>query len=278
MTPNTLLRKLRIERGITQKELADGISARNTLGSYELGGTAINYHLLRQYLEKLNVSMEEFDFLLTSNSEVHKKNFAAMLESLYYHHDFERLKSLLKKIEIEYTKTGDFYYFHLFAQYRMAMSKLNIYPLSQIEMNTYAEKIQKYLSQIETWGKFEAALFINFMYIFETDYLLFSLKYIIKKQEFYGPLYKKYQLLEKMHLNALYLLAERGETQALSLIIKSLKKIIDVDDLKYKVILSFFEAYIINDIENMQIVLQTLRYFDMHDYADYLEKLSNVTF
>lgn len=275
MAPNQLLRKLRIERGISQKELAKGISARNTLSSYELGGNTINYHLLRLYLDKLNVSVEEFDFLQTNSTIAQKKLYSATLEDLYYHHEYEKIISLLEKIESNYTQTGDFYYFHLLAQYRMAMNNAGIAILSQSESDLYAEKIKQYLGQIDSWGKFEAALFINFMYIFDTEYVLYTLKYVQKKQQMYCSLYKKYRLLEKMHLNALYLLVERGENQLLPIILESFTKIIDADDLKSKVIISFFGSFIAKDTQSMNAILQILRSFEMNNYADYLKKLTD---
>lgn len=273
MEPNDLLKALRIERGVTQNYLSDGISSRNTLGSYEAKGRSINYQILRQYLDRLNVSIEEFDYLSSTDLTNNKKNISSTLTNLYYHQDFDRLQLLIQDLEKRYYSTNDFYYFHLIAQYTLALDKESIMSINQNERNYFSDKIKLYLSKIDTWGQFETAVFIDFMHIFDTDYIIHTLTYIRKKNQLYNTLNKKYRLLEKMYLNSLYLLAERKELHLISPIIDSFKKIIDKDDLKSKVIISFFEGIVENDESKRNRALQILRTFDMSSHADYLSSL-----
>lgn len=273
MEPNKLLKSLRKERGVSQSDLASGISARNTLGNYEKDGTSINFHVLRMYLERLNVSIEEFDFRSPLHSENPKKILSTTLKNYYYHQDFKQLINLLEKLEKEVDKDNDFYYFHLLAQYRLLLDKEGVFLLEKSKVDYYVDKIKEYLSRIDSWGKFEASIFINFMYIFETDYVLHMLSYVGEKNQTFNTLFKKYLLLEKMHINALYLFAERGDKHLIPVIIESLKKVIDSDNLKDKVIISFFEGIVENDESKRNRALQTLRTFDMSSHADYLSSL-----
>lgn len=273
MESNELLKSFRIERGVTQTDLSDGISTRNTLGSYETKGKSINYQVLRQYLDRLNVSIEEFDYLSSEDLNSNKKNISTTLAKMYYRQDFEGLQQMIRKLEKRYDSTNDFYYFHLLAQYTLALDKEGAILINQSERSYFSDKIKLYLSKIDTWGQFEAALFINFMYIFETEYVVHMLSYIGQKSPVYSTLYKKYRLLEKMHLNAMYLLYERKEFQLAAVIISSFKAIIDKDDLKSKVIISFFEGVFEEDEPKKNLALQVLRTFDMDAHADYLVTL-----
>lgn len=273
MEPNDLLKALRIERGITQNYLSDGISTRNTLGSYETKGKSINYQILRQYLDRLNISIEEFDYLSSKNLTNNKKNISSTLTNLYYHQDYVKLQLMIQELEKHYYATNDFYYFHLIAQYTLALDKENIISINQNKRNYFSDKIKLYLSKIDTWGQFETAVFINFMHIFDTDYIIHTLTYIRKKNQLYNTLNKKYRLLEKMYLNSLYLLSERNEMHLISPIIDYFKKIIDKDDLKSKVIISFFEGIVENNESKRDNALLILRSFDMNSHANYLVSL-----
>ncbi|MFV0561314.1 MAG: helix-turn-helix domain-containing protein [Enterococcus sp.] len=273
MEPNKVLKKLRKERNISQSELASKISTRNTLGSYEHGGTSINYYILRQYLAKLNVSVEEFDFLTATDIKEYKKVISTKLKHLYYHHNYNDLIALLNEIKSKYETSHDFYYLHLDAQYRFVLFKEGIIHLDKKEIDFFTNEIKKYLDKIETWGQFESSVFINTMHIFDTTYVLQTIEYIHKKNIFYSTLYKKYQILEKMHLNALYLLSERKEFHLVPIILNSFKKTIDDDDLKNKVIISFFDGFIEKNESKKNKALQVLRTFDMHMHADYLASL-----
>lgn len=273
MEPNIVLRKLRKERNVSQIELSKGVSTRNTLGSYEQKGTSINYYVLRQYLEKLNVSIEEFDYLISPNKENYKKFMSTTLEKLYYNQNYKNCLQLLSDIKNKYDATQDFYFLHLVAQYRLALHKEKVIHLDNEEIDFFIAEIKRYLEKIETWGQFEIAVFINTMHIFDTEYIIQMIANVCKKKSIYSTLYKKYHILEKMYLNTLYLLFERREVQLVPGIINSFWLIIDKDDLKSKVIISFLEGIVENDEPKRRRALQILRTFDMDSHADYLSSL-----
>ena len=47
MDHSSLIKKLRLERGLSQKKLAQGISQRSTLASFENNATKISYNILK---------------------------------------------------------------------------------------------------------------------------------------------------------------------------------------------------------------------------------------
>ncbi|OTP00881.1 hypothetical protein A5856_000280, partial [Enterococcus faecium] len=56
MDSGELLKKLRVERGISQKNLAHNITTRNTLSRYETGKNSIPFVILLEFLDKLNIT------------------------------------------------------------------------------------------------------------------------------------------------------------------------------------------------------------------------------
>ena len=68
MDHSSLIKKLRLERGLSQKKLAQGISQRSTLASFENNATKISYNILIQYLDRMNVTLEEYQFMLDGNN------------------------------------------------------------------------------------------------------------------------------------------------------------------------------------------------------------------
>ncbi|MFS0936930.1 hypothetical protein IGK30_001248 [Enterococcus sp. AZ178] len=272
MDHNQLLKKLRVERNFSQAALARNISNRNTLSSYEIEGTSIKFHILLQYLDKLNVSLEEFVFL--SHAEKNEKHkIAEKLQKLYYNQKFNSLNNYVDELEKLYNSNNDFYYFHLISQYKLALDKLNISPLSNTEKKNLKKQFQYYLDKVETWGRFESTIFINVMYLFETDYICFTLKSIEKKFETYRQLFQKYQLIEKMYINSLILFAERREIQLMEQTLISFTEYISSDDLKSKVLILFFEGYIYKDRNKMDDALEILKRFDLDFHHDFLSTL-----
>ncbi|MGL9880858.1 hypothetical protein IGK81_002061 [Enterococcus sp. DIV0703] len=76
---SSLIRKLRKERGLTQEQLTRGISQRGTLAAFESRGTKISFELLVNYLERMNITLAEYQFLLNSNSLTNKQKLTNYL-------------------------------------------------------------------------------------------------------------------------------------------------------------------------------------------------------
>lgn len=107
----SLIRKLRKERGLTQAQLTEGLSQRGTLAAFESRGTKISFELLVDYLERMNVTLEEYQFLLNNNTLTSKQKLSNYLITTKYLTK-EQENELLK----EYKKTGNIYYRLLYTQ------------------------------------------------------------------------------------------------------------------------------------------------------------------
>lgn len=59
-----VVRKLRKNRGLTLKELSDGILSYSALAAFERGKYVISFEKLLQLLNRLNFPLQEFTFLI----------------------------------------------------------------------------------------------------------------------------------------------------------------------------------------------------------------------
>ena len=64
LDPGALIKKLRKERELTQSELSKDIMPRTTLSSIENGGRTVEVTKLFKLLNRMNISIEEYSFLL----------------------------------------------------------------------------------------------------------------------------------------------------------------------------------------------------------------------
>ncbi|MGG5340006.1 hypothetical protein IGJ48_002714 [Enterococcus pernyi] len=75
MEVHELLKKMRVDRGISQKKLADGIVSRETLAKYENGKNHLPLLVFLELLERLNMTIDEFMFYLDGD-KVSQKNLS----------------------------------------------------------------------------------------------------------------------------------------------------------------------------------------------------------
>ena len=73
------IKKIRQEKHLTQKELAEGILSKNFLSKFERGESKITSEIFLNLLERLNVSLDEFEQLVISKHS--QKEFLQKLET-----------------------------------------------------------------------------------------------------------------------------------------------------------------------------------------------------
>ena len=73
------IKKIRQEKHLTQKELAAGILSKNFLSKFERGESKITSEIFLKLLERLNVSLDEFEQLVTAKHS--QKDFLQKLET-----------------------------------------------------------------------------------------------------------------------------------------------------------------------------------------------------
>jgi Rgg/GadR/MutR family transcriptional activator len=277
---NQLLKKLRTERNFSQRKLAADISERSTLASFEQKGHRIAFDTLYKYLDRLNVTLEEFEYHLTNNQLNEKKQLSKQFHTAYYQHDFDQLACLIEASKGLYQETQDFYYYLLYSQYYLIlMKKGQIHTTDEIER--IETSIKDYLSRIETWGKFEITIFVNLMFLFTDEYILFQIEQL-NKQEFYNNLLSlNYHIYSKLLTNAAFLFIDRKQIDQLEQILFYMTKNIPLDNDRIRLMIRYFEGIsalfhgeIDSGKQTITRSLEVLRFLGQSAYANELSDLA----
>ncbi|MBO0431823.1 helix-turn-helix domain-containing protein [Enterococcus sp. DIV0660C] len=217
-----LIRKLRKERGFTQEQLTMGISQRGTLAAFESRGTKISFELLISYLEKMNVTLEEYEFLLNDGSLSPKQkltNYFLTTPALTSAQEDELLK--------EYEKTGNIFYRLLYAQRKIILNHLDNEAITP-EVKKEAQLIMNYLEHIDTWGHFELSVFSRCLFVFKTDYIVRSFYHSVTKMGIYQDTAVQQNLLANFILNGVRLSFTRSSNTLRTLFLAELKKLAEL--------------------------------------------------
>lgn len=274
MEHNELLKLLRKERNFTQAKLAEGISHRNTLSSFENGGIKINFTILIKYLQKLNVSLEEYEFILTDKELDSKKKFAVEL-SQKYHYPFD--VNFADEILRIYNETKDFYYYSLYAQYYLVREYKGD-KLDKNERNKIATKVISYLDKIQTWGRFELVIFSNCLFLFEDSYIKFNFVESVKHMKIYLDSSNYSRDLQNFIINGLTLSYSRRNKENFQMFFDELDKIIfNSDDMQAKIVKKVFELLLnheqgLDNPNEKERIIKTLELIDEKEWIDYIEK------
>lgn len=243
METNKLLKKLRTERKISQRNLAENISQRSTLASFEQNGHRISFETLFQYLDRLNISLEEFDYLLSTSTRSEKKILSKNFYFAYYQEDYKKIEELVQLTRKKYSETKDFYFYLLYSQYYLVLTKKGIQQSSS-EEKEIEKNIKKYLDRIETWGKFEITIFSNLMFIFPNEYIMFHIEQLQKKEFYNTPLSFEHNMYAKVLTNALFLFIDRENVPYIEKLLASIKAIPSRENDRLSLLVKYFEGIV----------------------------------
>lgn len=220
-----LLKKLRVERGISQSKLTNQVSSRTTLSSFETRHTHLSSEILIKYLDRMNVKLPEFMFYLQDNKITTKeaigKNFVGIIYKNSTQKTIEEFRNQLLSL---FKQTNDEYYFILLIQFNILLSReKDLLNLEAFEKEVIY--IRDRLFRIETWGYLELTIFNNLLFIFPTDTIKGFFKNSEEKlklfyqNDFYHSLYTSFLI------NGCYLGFERKNVGLLSIFLTPLEKL-----------------------------------------------------
>ncbi|OQO70026.1 hypothetical protein BH747_08950 [Enterococcus villorum] len=220
-----LLKKLRVERRLSQSDLTKHISSRTTLSSFETRHTHLSSEILLKYLDRMNVKLPEFIFYLQDNrmttKEIMSKNF---INILYGNSTQKKIENFRKQLNSLFKQTNDEFYFVLLIQFNILLAReKGILNLEVFKKEvTY---IRDRLFRIENWGYFELTTFNNLMFIFPTD----TIKLLFRESEEKMKLFYKNNFYQSLYtsflINGCYLGFERKNLDLLSIFLTPLERL-----------------------------------------------------
>lgn len=245
MSFGRLIRKFRIDRHLTQSQLASGICNRSTIAILEKDGTHISYELLRQLLDRLNIELNEFELICSKNDIFYDKErtrnkFVALLTS---HSENDKI-NFFQDVELKFKQINDYFYYALCAEAHLIISYNTGTLGSQDDYVVKARtSIMEYLNRIENWDRFELVMFINCLFVFDDDYILVSLRTAGKLAFLYSNSKNYMQDFNALVADVLKLAIKRENIKLLNVSLelanKGLNGLMNTEMIVYKNIINF---------------------------------------
>lgn len=187
-----LMKTMRLERGITQKQLTDGITSRTTLANFEAGISRPSFEVIVSYLDRLNVDINEFLFLTNSNRINDKQTVSNYFEQVNIEGNKHKLRIFIKVLEKKYLESQDIFYLYMYVYSKNLLSKNCDFSKLEKKDEKYIVELMAYLNKCETWGAFELQMFCTILFIFPKEYINHKKNYVLKKLKQYTK-YKNYR-------------------------------------------------------------------------------------
>ncbi|MGM0156346.1 hypothetical protein IGI47_000629 [Enterococcus sp. AZ191] len=244
-----LIEKLRKEQMLTQVQLAKEIMSKNTLSFIETGRTKISLPQLLLLLDKLNITFFEFVALLppdvTENKK--KKYISDRLHKVYYskEKDFE---VLINELDFYCLTSDDIYYKLFYHQARLLADMEKKIILTSAERSEIKGLFQNYLGRCDEWHSVQWTLFINCMYIFDSEFIYLNLKKGLhklnpSKSKRADKYFKDY--FQALLSNGMFLLLKRQNMKLAKNMLFELKnQKLSYHEFYLKVMINFFEGII----------------------------------
>jgi Rgg/GadR/MutR family transcriptional activator len=164
----TLLKKIRLEKGLSQKDVYSGIMTRQTYYLIETNVSMPSFDKFLLILEKLFLSVKEFLYLLDPEAFPEESHLYYQMSQAVFKKDEQCLKFLVQSAEQFYKTTNNKKYFHL---YLIAQAMLLInFKTEGIKTNHSLKRlmrpIKNYLIGVDTWYLYELKLLNNALYCF----------------------------------------------------------------------------------------------------------------
>ncbi|WP_427108066.1 helix-turn-helix domain-containing protein [Lysinibacillus xylanilyticus] len=219
-----IFRDIRMDKGYSLKDIADGILSVSFLSKFERGDSDISLSKFYLLLERLNMTLDEFSFISNDYNLTQVETLMKNVRNAYENNNI----NLLYKLEQEEIYMWKKYNLSNH-RYNSIMIRALAYDLNkQLELNQEdITLLNEYLFKVENWGFYETMLFGNSMSILSIDSIIIFSKEILIKTQLYSRIRKNKEKLIRVLLNTIfYCIESKRPLSALHFII-SVEKILE---------------------------------------------------
>lgn len=194
-----LLKRLRKEKELSQSELSDGILSKNHLSKIERGENDISFQTLLKLLDRLNISLFEFELLLDKTQD-NQSTFLKDLSIAVANNDLYLLNELLtREIELK-SKSNNIRHKHNVILLKAYIDKFSNTSLNQHEI----QEIIQYILSVDECGRYEISLFGNFVGFMSLDMRHNLVKIINRKSQLFYSDKNYIEIFSRILLNVCY--------------------------------------------------------------------------
>lgn len=236
------IKTIRTAKKITSKSLYNNILSRPSIARFERGLSDTSATKLFIILERLNITLEEFEKI---RNDVENKDFLYTVEYIeaFYRKDIVRLRELAELANKDYKKTSNFKYLHYRATINLLIDDIQKTKLYRDEVKI----LQSYLVTCETWGYYEIKLFSNSLN-FYSDELIEIVYKRVKQTLMEFQVIKRYKNeIAILIFNILEKKVSNGDIKAAVFYINELEKIksMVIDNMYLQSMIKFFTGIVL---------------------------------
>lgn len=194
-----LLKLLREQKDLSQSDLSDGILSKNHLSKIERGENDISFQTILKLLDRLNISLFEFELLL-DKTQNNQSTFLKDLSIAILNNDLYLLNELLtREIELK-SKSNNIRHKH-----NVILLKAYINKFSNTAFNHHdIQKIIQYILTVDECGRYEISLFGNFVGFMSSDMRHKLMKMINRKSQLFHSDKNYTEIFTRILLNVCY--------------------------------------------------------------------------
>ncbi|WP_412989657.1 helix-turn-helix domain-containing protein [Pediococcus siamensis] len=181
MTHGDLIKKLRKERQLSQAQLAAGISSRTTLSTFENNHSRVSSDILFAYLERMNISIQEYLFYFNGNTATEKERITQYFYDNVVKRTDQEIMKRIHQYRTRYKNSNDFYFCCLSIELKLFLNHKHQHAVFDVAEDVAL--VKRYLERVQQWGHFEMALFSNCLYIFSSTYIRGTFAVLLKRTQ-----------------------------------------------------------------------------------------------
>lgn len=194
------LQQIRKDKNMSQRELSEGILSRSHLSQIENNIYFPSYDKMFQFLDRLNISFEEFTFIKEEYTEDSIQQIKMDINEAANLNETDKLDELARRANRAYKKTNLLTYYH----YEMICKALICYQKNSTvteELTQYILPVKTYLLNNDNWYLYELSIFNSIIFSLDTEEALVFSQRAIKRLYIFRS-FTQYQYIEQhIYLN-----------------------------------------------------------------------------
>jgi len=163
------LRQIREQKGLTMKELAEGICSISFLSKFERGDSDISLGLLTGILKKLMIGFDEFLYIHNEYKPDKLEQFFIDVNTAYYESNSDHLNKLKRQEMKKWEKFKIPTYHYNVLMIEVLESIVNQKAIDKKIVQEDIHLLSDYLFRVEVWGYYEFMLYNTTMLFLNTD-------------------------------------------------------------------------------------------------------------
>ncbi|MBP1040990.1 helix-turn-helix domain-containing protein [Vagococcus sp. BWB3-3] len=205
-------KQIRINKGISQQDICQNKISRTTLSRFENGKVDVSLTHFHFFLKQLDISYDEFDFILNGYQANSKTAIFDAFFSLHSSLDTKKIKGIIKQCE-KFLKNGNNWYIESILKIMSSFLQLgenapdSISPFSQ----QFVEEIWQRLSAQDEWYMIDFRIINYILFLFPTEVAIQIGNEVLKRSRKYQHFRDIDPLNISLKLNMALLCLQQGQ-------------------------------------------------------------------